>query len=227
MIVDDVANTIRTAIELKLKATPVHTEYDSVKADGVDIVNEMWECPGMRKLHLETGQTEQFGKLSVLHCVLFPDPSYPLPIFGCDIVATPKTVTAAIVDISPVRHMVDMYKDIGEICNSYKFNDRRVLRLWGYEIFSPHCQFLRLKDNQAQLDYHYLLTECLWSFCDRILQSESDPVWQHQMLRMDDQIYYCKQQRKNKKTIAVLSNWFDPLFARKYIDEVLFDIPTK
>ena len=58
MIVDDVANTIRTAIELKLKATPVHTEYDSVKADGVDIVNEMWECPGMRKLHLETGQTE-------------------------------------------------------------------------------------------------------------------------------------------------------------------------
>ena len=109
MIVDDVANTIRTAIELKLKATPVHTEYDSVKADGVDIVNEMWECPGMRKLHLETGQTEQFGKLSVLHCVLFPDPSYPLPIFGCDIVATPKTVTAAIVDISPVRHMVDMY----------------------------------------------------------------------------------------------------------------------
>ena len=44
---------------------------------------------------------------------------------------------------------------------------------------------------------------------------------------MDDQIYYCKQQRKNKKTIAVLSNWFDPLFARKYIDEVLFDIPTK
>ena len=39
MIVDDVANTIRTAIELKLKATPVHTEYDSVKADGVDTVS--------------------------------------------------------------------------------------------------------------------------------------------------------------------------------------------
>ena len=64
-------------------------------------------------------------------------------------------------------------------------------------------------------------------FTDRVLTSEHDPNWVHQMLRMDDQIYYCKQQRKNKKTIAVLSNWFDPLFARKYIDEVLFDIPTK
>ena len=74
MIVDDVANLIRYNIVDKLKATPVHTEYDTVSAEGVDIVNEMWECPGMRKLHLETGHTQQFGKLSVLHCVLFPDP---------------------------------------------------------------------------------------------------------------------------------------------------------
>ena len=227
MIVDDVADLIRYNIVDKLKATPVTTEYDTVSADGVDIVNEMWECPGMRKLHLETGHTQQFGKLSVLHCVLFPDPAYPLPIFGCDIVATPKTVTAAIVDVSPVGHMVDIYPDISNIVNSFKFDDRRVLPLWGDEIFSPYCQFLRLKDGKSQLDYMYLLYDCLEVFTDRVLKSEHDSNWIHQMLRMDDQIYYCKQQRKNKKTIAVLSNWFDPLFARKYIDEVLFDTPTK
>ena len=37
MIVDDVANLIRYNIVDKLKATPVHTEYDTVSAEGVDL----------------------------------------------------------------------------------------------------------------------------------------------------------------------------------------------
>lgn len=45
------------------------------------------------------------------------------------------------------------------------------------------------------------------------------------MLRFDDQIHYCKQQRKNKKTKAVLSKWFSPEFAEGYINDILFDIP--
>ena len=32
--------------------------------------------------------------------------------------------------------------------------------------------------------------------------------------------------RKNKKTIAVLSKWFDKEWARNYIDTVLFDVPV-
>ena len=83
MIVDDVANLIRYNIVDKLKATPVHTEYDTVSAEGVDIVNEMWECPGMRKLHLETGHTQQSGK-STRDTRSSLTPSYPLLIIGTE-----------------------------------------------------------------------------------------------------------------------------------------------
>ena len=46
------------------------------------------------------------------------------------------------------------------------------------------------------------------------------------MLRLDDQIYYCKQQKTNKKLTAVLSNWFDKEWAEYYIDTILFDEPS-
>ncbi len=45
------------------------------------------------------------------------------------------------------------------------------------------------------------------------------------MRRIDDQIWYCQSQKKNDKTLAVLSKWFDKEFAEKYIDTILFDEP--
>ena len=224
-LTEDITGLLLSTIEDLPDVQPLPNVHPIVEKDGLTIRNRMFKTPEIRKIHIEEAE---IGGIKILHCVFFPDPHYALPIFGCDIVSNGKAVTAAIVDVSPVYGVgEEFYREIRDLSNKFTFSGKRALPLWGDEIFSPHCQFLRLKDNQSQLDYHYLLTECLWSFCDRILQSESDPVWQHQMLRMDDQIYYCKQQRKNKKTIAVLSNWFDPLFARKYIDEVLFDIPTK
>ena len=45
------------------------------------------------------------------------------------------------------------------------------------------------------------------------------------MRRYDDQLWYCTSQMKNKKTEAVLSQWFDNSWATKYIQNVLFDKP--
>ena len=45
------------------------------------------------------------------------------------------------------------------------------------------------------------------------------------MLRYDDQIHYCKQQKKNDKTRGILENLFDKEWATNYIDNVLFDLP--
>ena len=105
------------------------------------IHNELYKCPGLRKIHLETAR---LGSLDVLHTVFFPDPNYDLPIFGADIVATPRGVGAAIVDISPVNGLSDTITNkLSKI--SYTFKEVRALPLWGDEIFSPYCIILFIK----------------------------------------------------------------------------------
>ena len=127
MIVSDVADIIRSAVKT-LPITKMECDFPEIHKDDVTIVNEMWHCPGLRKLHLETGRT---NNLEVLHCVLYPDPAYPIPIFGCDIVANDKVVTAAIVDVSPVRHLnqIDIYPAVAKISNRFQFKERRALPL--------------------------------------------------------------------------------------------------
>jgi phycocyanobilin:ferredoxin oxidoreductase len=223
MIVSDVADIIRSAVKT-LPITKMECDFPEIHKDDVTIVNEMWHCPGLRKLHLETGRTKN---LEVLHCVLYPDPAYPIPIFGCDIVANDKVVTAAIVDVSPVRHLnqIDIYPAVTKISNRFQFKERRALPLWSDDIFSPHCKFMRLRTYNERIDYCELLSQLLTVYCGLVEQAELDTDWVNTMLRLDDQIYYCKQQKKNQKTIAVLSRWFDPLWARNYIDTILFDEP--
>ena len=70
-----------------------------LEGDAMAIDNELKCCPGLRKMHLETAQVG--ARLDILHCVLFPDPRYNLPLFGADVVAGPAGVSAAIVDLSP------------------------------------------------------------------------------------------------------------------------------
>lgn len=63
-------------------------------------------------------------------------------------------------------------------------------------------------------------------YIEHVYGAERDPQWINTMKRMDDQIWYCKQQRQNKKTKAVLGQWFDPEWAQDYIDNTLFDTPN-
>ena len=59
----------------------------------------MYICTGLRKVHMEIAS---LGPLDILHCIWYPDPEFDLPIFGADIVANNRMVSAAITDISPV-----------------------------------------------------------------------------------------------------------------------------
>jgi phycocyanobilin:ferredoxin oxidoreductase len=58
-----------------------------------------------------------------------------------------------------------------------------------------------------------------------VRESEHDFEWIDIMKRYDDQLHYVNQQRKNTKTKAVLSQWFDNDWADTYIEQVLFDKP--
>ena len=199
----EVSNYIRKELRSFPGVRPMENKYPIVENDKVFIMNEMHQSNKLRKMHLETGYTDN---IEVMHCVLYPSVDYPIPIFGADIVATPKVITAAICDISPVHGTDNIYYGIDLIANQYKFKERRKLPEWA-DIFSDYVQFMRIRDNKEKHMFIQLV--------DRYMK------------RMDDQIWYCKQQRQNKKTKAVLGQWFDPEWAQDYINNTLFDVPNR
>tara|TARA_B100000900_G_scaffold115298_4_gene96870 strand:+ start:4216 stop:4749 length:534 start_codon:yes stop_codon:yes gene_type:complete len=175
----------------------------------------------LRRIHLERAITPN---VEILHSVFWPDPSYDLPVFGCDIVVANGNVTAAIVDISPFHKQLDyMYDDIRDVSNQYNFEPRH-LPEWG-DVFSPYCKFQRLK-NGSEIDKFYECTkEYIKIYTQMVRESQEDMEWLDVLRRYDDQLYYVNQQRKNTKTRAVLSQWFDTSWANTYIEQVLFDKP--
>ena len=70
-----------------------------------------------------------------------------------------------------------------------------------------------------------ILEGYLNTLCDWVKSIDKEDNYVDAMLRMDDQVWYSTQQRKNKKTIAALSSWFDKEWAIDYIHNILFDLP--
>ena len=107
-----------------------------------------------------------------------------------------------------------------------------MLPLWAEDVFSPFCKFARLKTPEAREDFLGVTGEYLKVMTDCIKNAEYDDdngtlgEWVPIMHRIDDQCHYCNSQRKNKKTKAVLSQWFDEAWADNYINEILFDKPN-
>ena len=182
----------------------------------------MYKAPGLRKMHLELAE---INDMKILHCVFFPEPSYNIPIFGCDIVANSKTVTAAIVDVSPV-HGFDNWDEIREISNNFNFSGKRPLPLWGDEIFSPYCKFTRLTEDIDMANFFCLVQNYLVVYCKLIKEAKKDTFWVNTMKRLDDQIWYCESQKKNDKTRNILLKYFDEEWVNNYMDNILFDEPA-
>ena len=104
-IIDDLASIIRKHQKTlpNVEKLDVDDEFRQVFKETEDgnltIENDMYICTGLRKVHMEIAS---LGPLDILHCIWYPDPEFDLPIFGADIVANNRMVSAAITDISPV-----------------------------------------------------------------------------------------------------------------------------
>jgi phycocyanobilin:ferredoxin oxidoreductase len=103
--VDRIAEALRPQWSAlpELAKLPLSAEMQEIRweleGDAMEIRNELLRCRGLRKIHLETAHVGR--NLDILHCVMFPDPCFDLPLFGADIVASRGVVSAAIVDLSP------------------------------------------------------------------------------------------------------------------------------
>jgi len=229
-LVDALAERIRQCRqdlpELAPLAIGADLEAISGSLDGEDLFirNEVHRCRGLRKLHLETAR---LGKgLQILHCVFFPDPRYDLPVFGADIVAGPAGVSAAIVDLSPVTEALP--NGISEALSQRQplvFSQQRELPAWG-TIFSPHVLFVRPADASEEERFIEAVVGMLQVLGAAVVaaapQAIDDPAT---VQRWQGQLSYCRQQKQNDKSRRVLEKAFNPAWAERYIEDLLFDDP--
>ncbi|MGQ9836906.1 MAG: phycocyanobilin:ferredoxin oxidoreductase [Cyanobacteriota bacterium] len=222
-----ILNIWRSTLTLTPYDLPADLGYVEGRLDGekLQIENRCYQGDPFRKLHLELARAGQ--NLDILHCVMFPQPQYPLPMFGCDIVAGRGQVSAAIVDLSPVTpSLPEPYVQTLEALGSHliPFKQRRELPAWG-SIFSPYCLFIR-PSNAAEEDQFLALTCCyLETHCQlaQAMRPQTDPS--QILANYQGQQRYCSQQQQNDRTRRVLEKAFGPEWAQRYMNTVLFDLP--
>lgn len=229
-LVEALAESLRDCLvdlpELAPLALDPGLEAISGSLDGEDLFirNEVHRCRGLRKLHLETARLG--AGLQILHCVFFPDPRYDLPVFGADVVAGKGGVSAAIADLSPTgERLPEVIEQRLAALPRAAFSQVRDLPVWG-SIFSPHVLFVRPANGEEEKWFIQVVTAFLGVLASAVAatrpQAPDDPAT---LNRWQGQLHYCRQQKQNDKTRRVLEKAFDPAWAHRYIEELLFDDP--
>ncbi len=204
------------------------TEFKDVSGtlDGEELIifNEVHCCLGLRKLHLE--MAKMGSGLQILHCVFFPEPSFDLPIFGVDLVAGPSGISAAIVDLSPVGAKLPGEIRVAlESLRVPSFKNVRQLPSWG-SIFSSFVCFIRPSSPKEEDSFLAVVDSYLFILRSALVKTAADSVDDASTIqRHKGQLLYCLQQKRNDKTRSVLANAFNPLWADRYIERILFDNP--
>ena len=206
----------------RIKTDPKLTNIISKeKGSELFIENEFHKAKGFRKLHIEVAE---FSKsLRILHCVFFPDPKYDIPIFGLDLVKINDTVSAAIVDLSPVSQNQELlYEKFLSKIDKSSFTSLREIPSWG-SIFSKNVFFASLKNEFEKNTFCKIVDQYLSKLI--VLTLEAQPDLDESIIkeRIHYQKNYCTQQMKNDKTSMVLLKYFDKDWVDDYIKNVLFD----
>jgi phycocyanobilin:ferredoxin oxidoreductase len=186
------------------------------------IINEFYKAKGFRKIHLEVAKLG--NSLQILHCVFFPDPCYELPIFGADLVANSKNISAAIVDLSPVgKHLPESLGSQMRSLNFPEFNEPGKLPEWG-AIFSPYVCFIRPVDFLEEKLFLKLTDQYLSLLLSLLVKVGADEINSlDTMDRLNYQKRYCSNQKLNDKTRVILTKFFGSSWADEYINKVLFE----
>jgi phycocyanobilin:ferredoxin oxidoreductase len=195
----------------------------SLEGERLVIENHCYQTPQFRKLHLELARVG--NGLDILHCVMFPNPEYALPIFGTDLVAGRGGISAAIADLSPIngdRSLPQTYQLSLSKLPSFPFSQPRDLPPWG-EIFSDFCLFIRPVNAQEEEAFLQQVQRFLTLHCQ--MASVSSPLTSHievAKVRIGQQ-HYCQQQQQNDKTRRVLEKSFGAEWTERYMTTMLFD----
>jgi phycocyanobilin:ferredoxin oxidoreductase len=226
-LADLIESSWQKYLDLSPHQLPKGLGYVEGKLEGekLTIENSCYQSPQFRKMHLELAKVGT--NLDILHCVMFPRPNYPLPMFGCDLVAGKAGISAAIADLSPTnsqRSLSSAYQQYLAQNNNLNFSQVRELPDWG-DIFSEFCLFIRPSDSAEEQKFISRVGEFLDIHCQQSLIV--DPVSKaEEKLYLEGQRYYCTKQQQNDKTRRVLEKAFGVEWAETYMTSVLFDLPN-
>ncbi|MGB3514754.1 MAG: phycocyanobilin:ferredoxin oxidoreductase [Microcoleaceae cyanobacterium] len=225
------ANYIETSWESSFNLSPYHIPeglgYVEGNLDGEKLIieNRCYQTAQFRKLHLELARIG--NGLNILHCVMFPRPNYPLPIFGVDLVGSQGGIGAAIVDLSPINEehiLPHSYRNVLANLPDVKFSQPRDLPEWG-DIFSEFCLFVRPVDTREERLFFDRVEYFLTLHCQ--IAISTSPVFSRVQLAeiLAGQNYYCTKQQQNDKTRRVLEKSLGRAWTDQYLTTMLFDVP--
>ncbi|TVQ56640.1 MAG: phycocyanobilin:ferredoxin oxidoreductase, partial [Spirulina sp. DLM2.Bin59] len=202
-LIERLANCILTVwheqLELSPYPLPEELGYVEGKLEGerLRIENRCYQTPQFRKLHLELAKV---GKnLDILHCVMFPNLNYALPMFGCDLVGGRGQISAAIVDLSPTADQLPPdYQTALTALPAPQFSQVRDLPDWG-DIFSEFCLFIRPDGPAEETAFIERIEQFLTIHCQGAIAAH--PLTPEAIAaNWAGQEHYCTQQRQNDKT---------------------------
>ena len=225
------ANYIETSWESSFNLCsydiPEGLGYVEGNLDGEKLIieNRCYQTPQFRKLHLELARIS--NGLNILHCVMFPRPNYPLPIFGVDLVGSQAGIGAAIVDLSPINAegiLSHSYRNVLANLPDVKFSKYRELPPWG-DIFSEFCIFVRPVDSREEQLFLQQVEQFLTLHCQ--IAMSTSPVFSSIQLAeiLAAQHNYCTKQQQNDKTRRVLEKSLGRKWTDQYLTTMLFDVP--
>ena len=224
-LADNIEEIWRSYLELSPYSVPEDLGYIEGLLEGkrLTIENHCYQTPQFRKLHLELAQIE--NGLDILHCVMFPNSNYALPIFGVDLVGSRGGISAAIADLSPINAECTLPKRYQQALSTLPqlpFCQPRALPEWG-DIFSEFCLFVRPIGAQEEDRFLSRALEFLTLHCQiaRTEMSLSSSLEITKVIAGHRQ--YCTKQRQNDKTRRVLEKSFGPEWTDRYMNTMLFD----
>lgn len=229
-LADAIEETWQKYLDLSPYSVPEDLGYieGSLEGERLTIENHCYQTPQFRKLHLELAQVG--NSLDILHCVMFPNPEYALPIFGTDLVgARGRAISAAIADLSPInsdRTLPDRYQQSLSALPHLQFSQPRALPEWG-DIFSNFCLFVRPDGTEEEDQFLQRVKEFLALHCQ--IASTEPPLTSSQEITkvLAGQQNYCTKQQQNDKTRRVLEKSFGAEWTERYMNTMLFDYVTR
>ena len=225
-LADSIEEIWHQHLDISPYSVPEGLGYVEGHLDGERLVieNHCYQTPQFRKLHLELAQVG--SGLDILHCVMFPNPEYAIPIFGTDLVGgRGGAISAAIADLSPVssdRALPPRYYQELSVLSPLEFSQPRALPEWG-DIFSDFCLFVRPGDSQEEDKFLGRVREFLTIHC-QIASIETPLTSNLDISRvLAGQRNYCTKQQQNDKTRRVLEKSFGTDWTDRYMNTMLFD----
>jgi phycocyanobilin:ferredoxin oxidoreductase len=225
-LADTIEQTWQAHLDLSPYEIPADLGYIEHHLEGEKLVieNHCYQTPQFRKLHLELAQVG--NGLDILHCVMFPNTDYPLPMFGTDIVGAKGQVSAAIVDLSSIQADLNLptHYDLAlSQLPTIPFTQPRELPVWG-DIFSPYCTFIRPVNEVEEDAFLQRVESILTIHCNIAKQMQPVISRNEREAILAGQDYYCRRQRENDKTRRILEKSFGSEWTERYMSTMLFDL---